>query len=260
MTNRKLNFLVLLLPLLTFSQLVELDGSVYGNSDIEGIHIINTTSNRFTTTNQSGKFIITAKANDTILVSAIRYKKETIIITSKHITNRKLQIYLIEKVTALDKVLVGKVLTGALDSDINNQGKGRPLDFYDVGIPGYVGKPKTQVERRYFDANNGKYFNGLSFNFYKFINKVSGRTKRLKEYMRLEHNNKLIYDIKDRLSNQFFAEHPLKSELRNDFLFFCSDDPLFEMRCMQKSDIEILDYMSEKYKEYLNNSIGGKED
>ena len=137
--------------------------------------------------------------------------------------------------------------------DVMNADKDRDLDFYDVGIPGYTGKTKTQTERRYFDADNGSWFNGLSFNFYKFLNKVSGRTKLLKERVRKEHNTVLLNSIKDRLSDDFFKTYPLEEELRTDFFYFCSEDPNFERRCNEKSDIEVFEFLAEKIVVYKAN-------
>ena len=256
---KELFFWLLAFPLISFSQTIELKGQVFGNSDVEGIHVINNTSKRFTTTNVNGAFIISVKLNDTIQFTSVRYKKETIVVNEDIINSRSVKVYLIENVNVLNKVVVGKILTGDLDSDIENEGEERPLDFYDVGIPGYKGKKKTQVERKYFDADNGSYFNGLSFNVYKFLNKVTGRTKKLKEYMRLEHNNVLINSVKDRLSEDFFAANPLDDKHHVDFFYFCSDDPDFENRCKGKSDIEIHIYLEEKLVEYLNN-LNSKDD
>ena len=41
-----------------FSQTIEIGGVVSGSTDVENIHVINKTSNKFTTTNKLGAFII----------------------------------------------------------------------------------------------------------------------------------------------------------------------------------------------------------
>ena len=156
----------------------------------------------------------------------------------------------------LNKVIVGKVLTGALDSDIENEGEERPMDFYDVGIPGYVGKPKTQVERKLYEADHGKYYAfPFVLNTNKILNAITGRTKKLKEHVRLERNNTLIYKVRANVGEIFFKSHPLDKDKQMDFFFFCSDDPQFELRCSGKSEIEIYEYLDEKYKDYLTNLL-----
>ena len=125
------------------SQTIEISGFVIAKADIEGIHVINKTSQKFTTTNAHGVFKIPAKLNDTIVFSSIQYKLETIIISNEIITAKSLVVNLIEKVNELDEVTVGKILSGDLSSDINNSDLEQSVNFYSLEIPGYTGKPKT---------------------------------------------------------------------------------------------------------------------
>jgi len=244
-----------------WSQTIEIKGIVKGSSDIENIHVINKTSNSFTTTNKIGGFKISATLNDTLVFSSIQYKLKSIVISSKNIEEQFVVVNLDESVNVLDEVIVGKVLTGSLDSDINNSGAERPIDFYDVGIPGYKGKPKTQNERRLYEADHGKYINsfnggfglGLGINLNKILNKVTGRTKKLKKRVRLESNDVLLTKIKSRLTDNFFKVYTLDKTLRTDFFYFCSEDENFEKRCKGKSDIEVFEFLTEKIVEYKNN-------
>ena len=75
----------------------------------------------------------------------------------------------------------------------------------------------------------------------------------LKERVRLERNSELLQAIKENLADSFFENNPLKEAYQEEFFFFCSEDPEFEDRCRDKSDLEIYDYMVEKYKAYLIN-------
>ena len=249
---KALLFFLFISPYLV-AQTTQITGVVVGGEEVENIHVINKTSKTFATTNKLGGFEIEAKILDTLVFSSIKYKLKAIEINANHIRDRRITVFLEEQVNILDEVVVGKILTGQLDSDVMNADKDRDLDFYDVGIPGYTGKTKTQTERRYFDADNGSWFNGLSFNFYKFLNKVSGRTKLLKERVRKEHNTVLLNSIKDRLSDDFFKTYPLEEELRTDFFYFCSEDPNFERRCNEKSDIEVFEFLAEKIVVYKAN-------
>ena len=75
----------------------------------------------------------------------------------------------------------------------------------------------------------------------------------LKERVRIETNTSLINGIRDRIGEDFFAENPLDEKYRNDFFYFCTDDPNFEARCKDKSDIEIYGFLKEKLDEYNAN-------
>jgi len=244
------------------SQTVEISGLVIAKDNIEGIHIINKTSQKFTTTNALGVFKIPVKLNDTVVFSSIQYKLHTIIVSKKIIAAKNLVVNLTEKVNELDEVIVGKILTGNLSSDINSSDLERPINFYDFSIPGNTGKPKTQSERRLHEADGGKYVyigTGIGFNLNKMINALSGRTKMLKKRVKLEADKQLMYSIKARLSEDFFSVYNLDKTLQMEFFYFCSEDENFSKRCKNKSDIDVLEYLKEKHSEYLIN-LNRKED
>jgi len=241
--------------LLCSAQSVEIRGQVLGYSDIEGIHVINKTLNKFTTTTKSGTFSILVQLNDTIVFSSIQYKLTSVQVTKKIFNDKKISISLEEKINKLPQVTVGKVLSGDIEFDLRNNKVDKPIDFYDVGIPGYVGKPKTQNERRLFEADAGKmiYYYGflLSINFHKFLNTVSGRTKMLKKRVKQESDMALLQTIKSNVSEDFFNNYPLNENLRNQFFYFCTDDMYFESRCKGKSSIEVYNYLEEKYGQFI---------
>jgi len=259
MVKTKSCFLVVLYCLAfstIYSQTIEIDGVVAGSADVENIHVINKTSNKFTTTNKLGAFAIEVNLSDTIVFSSVQYSLKSVLITPKIITEKKMTVFLEDKVNELGKVYVGKILTGSLDSDVKNSDAERPINFYDVGLPGYKGKPKTQSERRLHEADAGKYVYvglGVGLNLNKILNKVSGRTKKLKERVKKENNDVLLETIKANLTEDFFITYPLDESLRTDFFYFCSDDENFEKRCKDKSDIEVFEFLAEKMAAYKAN-------
>ena len=239
-----------------YSQTIEIEGVVTGNTDVENIHVINKTSNKFTTTNKLGAFIIDVKISDTIVFSSVQYNLKSVLVTPKIITEKRMTVFLEDKVNELGQVYVGKILTGSLDSDIKNSEAERSINFYDVGIPGYKGKPKTQSERRLYEADAGKYVYvglGVGLNLNKILNKISGRTKKLKGRVEKENNEVLLERIKANLTEDFFVTYPLDETLRTDFFYFCSDDENFEKRCKDKSDIEVFEFLAEKMTVYKAN-------
>ena len=123
----------------THAQKVELSGKIITNGELEGIHVINKTSYRYTTTDQNGLFIVEGKLSDSLYFSSIQYLPKTIVLTAQHINSKSITVSLSESINALDEVMIGTVLTGDLNSDISNSEVERPIDFYDLGIPGYTG-------------------------------------------------------------------------------------------------------------------------
>ncbi|MDW5290442.1 carboxypeptidase-like regulatory domain-containing protein [Formosa sp. PL04] len=222
-----------------------ISGTVTGEDDIENIHVINKTSKRFTITDAKGVFSIEAKIKDTIAFTAIQYTTTEVVVDATILLNKTIHVFLNEEINELSEVIVGNILTGNLMMDIGNTTVIPDINFYDVGIPGYMGKRKTQAERRLSEAKSG-LLNTV-------VNGISGRTKILKVHVELERNDKFINEIRQRLSDDFFSEHDLVDSKRKDFFYFCSEAPEFKDRCEGKNDVEILDFLNEKYVQYIKN-------
>lgn len=259
--KKTLFFIILIFPCFFINaQSVEIQGRVKSDVDVENIHVINKTAQVFTITSKDGNFNITAKLNDTLVFSSILYNSKEVIISKEIILNKAILVLLDDKINTLDEVLVGKVLSGNLMSDIKNI-DGKPLiNFYDVGIPGYTGKPATQSERRLSEASDFKPKLGGSLggaggsvSFIPIINAITGRTKMLKNRVRIEEKEELMQRIKGRLSKDFFASNPLDADLRLDFFYFCADDVNFIKYCKNQTDFKILIFLRMKYRQYMVN-------
>ena len=232
------------------AQKVELSGKIITNGELEGIHVINKTSYRYTTTDQNGLFIVEGKLSDSLYFSSIQYLPKTIVLTAQHINSKSITVSLSESINALDEVMIGTVLTGDLNSDITNSEVERPMDFYDLGIPGYTGPRMNLAERRLFEADAGPLVIGLGLNFSKLLNMMSGRTKMLKEQLKLDKDKKTIQYIKDVVGPLFFTTNELKEDKRMEFYYFCADAPDFLQRCRGRSEVEILQFLDDKLKAY----------
>lgn len=224
------------------SQSVEIKGNINAPLEVEGIHIINKTASRFTISDSNGVFVIPAKMNDTLLFSGISYQPKEIVITKLMMASKQLTVYLEEMVNALDEVIVGKVLTGDLMSDITNADVKRDLDFYDLGIPGYTGRLKTQTERRLYEATSGGGFIPI----FPIINAITGRTKRLKEHVKFEKLNSCLEKMKSDFSDDLFGNSDLEDGVKAEFFFFCQDDPGFEAFCKTKNDLAVFEFLETK--------------
>lgn len=247
------------------AQSIEVLGKVESQGDVENIHVINKTAQVFTITNNKGEFVIKASLNDTLSFSSIQYKPKNIVVNKQAIQYKVLRVTLDDQLNELDEVIVGSVLTGNLLSDIKNTQGNAPINFYDVGIPGYTGKPATQTERRLSEASSlspkaGGSLGGLggSVSATAIINAISGRTKMLKARVALEEKETLMQSIKSRLSKDFFASNPLEDKLKMDFFYFCSDDENFIKYCKNETDFKILIFLRQKYRQYTENLNSNK--
>ena len=119
------------------------------SDNVEGIHISNTNSNTFTISDSRGSFTIPVQLTNTLTFFSISYELKKVVVDVMLINSRFLNISLTESITILDEVIVGKVLTGDVRLDVLTSGVERDLNFYDFGIPGYLGKPKHKVNVNY---------------------------------------------------------------------------------------------------------------
>ena len=232
------------------AQKVELSGQIISSGELEGIHVINKTSYRYTTTDENGRFSIAGKLADSLYFSSIQYMPKIIVLTAQQIKNKSITVSLSESINALDEVVVGTILTGDLNSDITNSEAERPIDFYDLGIPGYTGPRMNLAERRLFEADDGPLVIGLGVNFSKLLNMISGRTKMLKKQLKLDNDKQTIQRIKDVVGPLFFKTNALKEEKRMEFYYFCADAPDFQEGCKGRSDVEIFQFLEGKLKAF----------
>jgi hypothetical protein len=105
-------------------------------SDIDGVTIYNSSSNRGAVTNKKGEFTIAVSPDDVIEIRALEYQNFDVRINKAILESKKIHIFLIEEINRLDEVVVvGKKLTGNLKTDVNNVKTFNPrLDAIYFGI------------------------------------------------------------------------------------------------------------------------------
>ena len=239
------------------AQTVDISGKVVGKSDVDGIHVINKTAQKFTITNSRGEFLIPAKLKDTIVFSGVTYQSKELVITQSIIISKSVTIELIELVNELDEVIVGKVLSGDLLTDINDSGAKAKINFYDLGIPGYTGVPKTQVERKLYEADGGSFINsvgsaniglGAGINLHKILNRISGRTKMLKSHVKFEKANTCMDEAITKFADDLFENETIEEPKMVEFFYFASDDEQFLQLCKSKNELLLYEFLQEKLK------------
>jgi len=114
--------------------------------NVSGLHIINKNSGAKSISDVNGVFGIGVKKNDTIIISSIQTKPKVIVVNENIFDVELVKVYLEPFVNELDNVVVkphnlsGNMLNDMLDSGIKN-----PINFSDVGIPGYKGVRKEKI-------------------------------------------------------------------------------------------------------------------
>ena len=97
-----------------------ISGSVFSEEkSTEFIHVINKSLEIGTSVDQNGDFEIPVRLNDTLFFSSIQFEKKIVKITSEILTNRKLEVFLVEIPTELDEIVISDLkLTGDLSTDM----------------------------------------------------------------------------------------------------------------------------------------------
>ena len=225
-----------------YSQTTEISGQVKASANTYGIHIINKTSSKFTITDDDGKFVIPARLYDTIMVSGVQYRLNEFVVNDIIMQTKRVTVNLEDKVNELDEVIVGKILTGDLLSDIENSDMKRDVNFYDVGIPGYTGRRKTQTERRIYEANTGSGLIPLN----PILNWLSGRTKRLNEQLAREKEEKAVQSVASKYSKLLFENTTLSTTQQNEFFYFSADDEEFKDLYRSGNELKMLQFLKDK--------------
>lgn len=110
---------------------IEVKGKIIVNvEDVEGVTVFNASSNKGTITNANGEFDIEVTVNDKIEVSALQFIPFKFTITPEVIASKSLKVYLVERVNALDEVVIlPHSLTGDIETDAENVVLVKPVVF-----------------------------------------------------------------------------------------------------------------------------------
>ena len=113
--------------------------------DVSAIHVVNKTSGATTISNNKGGFKLAARVQDTLVFSAVHVKFQTLILSEEIFQQPELNIYIEPVINELREVVVKpNDLTGNLMDDIA-QSPPPPINFSDVGIPGFEGERKEKI-------------------------------------------------------------------------------------------------------------------
>jgi len=231
----------------------KLEGRVYSDDgDVAATHVLNTTTQRATITDVSGFFSIPVKLNDTLVFSAVQYKRKEIVITLNLLESKFLLIPLEEALNELDEVVVMPYsLSGDVSRDLNRIDKGSIVTASTLGLPNAHVRPITKAERELYTATTG----GGIIPLFPIINGISGRTKMLKD--RIKRNEK--YARTERV-REFYVDSLYTTELKipetkvDDFLYFCEVDATFQAIVDTHDRLQIWEFMRKKSLVYRENN------
>jgi hypothetical protein len=180
-----------------------LKGEIVNDSvSVSGIHIINKTSGSKTITDINGVFEIGVKRQDTIIISSVQIIPRVIVMENEMLNQTYLKIYVDQFINELSNVVVrSNSLSGNILKDMANSNVKVPINFDDVGIPGFKGIREEKIEKIV-------PFIGLpimSINIEALYKNLSGYYKRLKKRRVWDKQNITTVDVIEFYGVSFFA-------------------------------------------------------
>jgi len=235
---------------ITSAQQFLLEGEVVHHvpEELENIHIFNTTSSKGTLTDRNGKFKIAVAIGDTLHISALQFQAEKIPITLQHFVAKKITIALRYVTTELDEIfLKNHNLSGFLKRDAENIQTKPYVSAVTLGIQEREIRVLTQSERQLKTASYGAGPMSLD----GIINGISGRTKMLKNRVKVDKENVQIEILLEKFPSHYLSEElKIEEDAVYDFLYFCEADPYFS-EIIKKDRITILHFLKLKAATYL---------
>jgi hypothetical protein len=236
----------------------DLEGKVQSkDGDVAGTHVLNTTTQRATITDDKGYFSIPAHLYDTIVFSAVQYKRKEIVVTASILNSKFITVPLEDALTELEEVVVTPYnLTGNLMRDTKRIDIDPVVTASTLGLPNAYVMVPTKVERELYAATANPF---MSFD--PLINAITGYTKRLKERLANDNLYARTQRVRDMYADSLFRIHFKISEGKiDDFMYFCEVDPDFQTTVDTHDRLKIWDYMQARSLEYRkNNALEEKE-
>ncbi len=231
----------------------EIEGKVTSDDgDVAATHVLNTSTERAAITDIKGYFKIAAKLNDTIVFSAVQYKRKEIVVTQALLESKFINVPLEDALTELDEVVVMPYnLTGDMSRDADRISIEPVITSSTLGLPNAYVKNPTKAERVLYEATSGGGLLPLN----PIINGISGRTKYLKNQVKLQKT----YARTERV-RAFYVDSLIVADLHipedkiDDFMYFCEIDSTFQATVDTHDRLQIWEVMKGRSKLYRKNN------
>ncbi|WP_167443879.1 carboxypeptidase-like regulatory domain-containing protein [Flavobacterium cutihirudinis] len=225
----------------------EILGEIFeGSISIEGVNIINTTSQIAKVSDVNGVFSIPAKKGDVLVFSAVSLDSIKREITAEDLKVGKLFIKMVANKIELKEVVINTQITAE-----------------NLGIVPHGQKTYTPAERKLKTAGDFKPVMllgllGGSMPVDPLINKISGRTKQLKELVALERKELNIEQLGNLFEDAYFIDYlKIPSEYVSGFKFYFVETQDITVLLTEKNKSKLTPLLAESALKY-NEIISGE--
>jgi hypothetical protein len=230
--TNKILLLLLLLVQNAFCQ-TPLSKEIFGqvleqSTTIEGVNIINNTTQITTVSDANGMFSIVVKEGDVLVFSSVNLEPVKHRITVEDL-NKNLVIKMTAKEIELKEVVVNE------NSNITAE---------NLGIIPYGQKKYTPAERKLYTAT--------STSVDKLLNKISGRTTMLKKEMKVEEKETLFRKMEYLFDENYYTERlKIPSEDIKGFQLYCIEDSEFAVSLNTRNKTMSMFLITDLARKYL---------
>ncbi|MFM1754993.1 MAG: hypothetical protein RLZZ236_1932 [Bacteroidota bacterium] len=197
-------------------------------TDLEGIYVINLTTENAAITDLKGFFTINAKVGDSLLLSSVQFKSVNKIITPKDLTN----LFFVNMQPIMNELKEVVVKRPSVSAE-------------SLGIIPYGQKKYTPAERKILTATSG-------FGIDPILNLFSGRTAMLKKELEVEKKESYLVQLENLFDkNHYVNTLHIPSDYVKGFMYFAVENPKFTrvLKTKNRTSIEFL--MSELATQYI---------
>ena len=217
-------------------------------NDLSGINIVNQNTDKTTFTNSDGEFFILVNANDVLIFTAKHLEPIRKVIKQEDLNLAVFYVAMTPEVTVLRPVVINSNAITALSERI------------------VAKEPKryTVAERRLRTAGDfkpimllGLLGGGMPLD--PVINKINGRTKRLKKLVALEKKEKAIKIISERYEQEYFTtQFGIPPAYVNGFKYFLVEHESF-LKALESQDKDKISFdmvgLADQYIKLLSNEV-----
>ncbi|WP_244307340.1 carboxypeptidase-like regulatory domain-containing protein [Flavobacterium fluviatile] len=224
----------------------EIHGQIVAEDNlIEEVNIINNTTQIATISDADGKFSITVKEGDVLVFSSMNLEAVKHRITAEDLVSNLLQIKMNAENNELKEVIVNE------NSNITAE---------NLGIIPKGQKKYTPAERKLATAGDFKPVDllgilGGSLDVDPIINKINGRTKKLKKNVEVEKKERNVEKLGYLFEDTYFIDYlKIPSEYVRGFKFYIVESQYAGMLLEEKDKSKLTLLISElalKYKEII---------
>lgn len=222
--------------------------------DVVGVVVQNISAKNAVITDLSGQFAIRVRKGDTLVFSAVQFKRKTLPITPSVYETAFVRIPLEEFINELEEVVVQPYnLSGNLDEDLGGLQLEKDVSAEALGLPNAGVRIKTQSERKLQQAAGPKFNVGmiLSPPLDPIINAITGRTKMLKNRVKVDNTYARTQRVQDFYTDSLFVStFKIPKEKIDDFMYYCEVDQNFQEVVDSRDKLRLLDFMITKSRAY----------